>query len=347
MATAPQLAGVVDAQHLGEPGAAAPGPGRGGIGRSAHARLSPGAPAAPQTALRPASASETSAFQPAIDRPRNTQARLVAGGRARPWRRAAGRRMPCGAHRAPVLAQVVGARPPLPLGPGVEAGEVGAVERRPAPERPARRAETRALGAARCASEGQRRRSPAARPSRPRAAAGRGAGRQVAEGLEAVGDRQHRRRGDERAEPASGRRMEAMQGASSPAAMTAKQRLSPRPSGERWRRPAATSAAPRPEPRWRVDERGLAAGVLQQGRLQEEAPAAGDDRGADEDREVEARQAGGDGHQLVGDRRQALDQDDRQRPTGRTRRGSPPGLARGRRGPGSVRPAGARKKPMA
>src|SRR5690606_25462283 len=50
----------------------------------------------------------------------------------------------------------------------------------------------------------------------------------------------------------------------------------------------------------------LAIGI-EQGRLDEEAGAAGDERQHDEQQEVVAGEAGGDRHHLVGDRRQPLD----------------------------------------
>src|SRR5690606_41558081 len=49
---------------------------------------------------------------------------------------------------------------------------------------------------------------------------------------------------------------------------------------------------------------------------EEEPAAAGDDRGGQEDGEAELGQARGDGHQLVRDRRQPLDQDDPHAPVG-------------------------------
>src|SRR5580704_1313179 len=54
--------------------------------------------------------------------------------------------------------------------------------------------------------------------------------------------------------------------------------------------------------------------AIEHDRLDEEAGAAGDDREQDEQPEIVTGESGGDGDELVGDRRHALDQDDQRSP---------------------------------
>ena len=84
-------------------------------------------------------------------------------------------------------------------------------------------------------------------------------------------------------------------------------------------KPSTSTAAPmrdpQAEPLFQFAPDQVAVAVEQDGD-HEEAPAARDDRAQDEQPDIVAGKARGDGHELVGDRRQPLQQDDHRAPFG-------------------------------
>ena len=274
--------------------------------------------------------------------------RLVAGRRLDLGRRSAG--PPCRAafDRCRRPAQALRARPELPLGAGVVDRDARRRPGRPGPAASRSAARQRGPPGSRTSTmaasgHGQR------RPNRPRAGAGRA--------CRARSRRRSRRRGRWPASAAAASSAQSRQRSRKgskqvghrPADMARNRGLAKdlqRDEAADQQRPGRAarcrgSAASR-TPAASAGPKNFSSAATRKKR----APRV-THRGPDEGEEVELRQARGDGHQLVGDRRQALDQDHPQAPLGEPalELGLAVGVAEA--APGCAWPTGSRKTPMA